>query len=223
LLASRLKIEELPGALKDRLRNEIGALDASATFAKVWLVLGPLKWPEPGQLSAKFPSEVPGQGRPFAGLEGPVRWGPKLVDPEQLLLALDPPHSPADALYTMVTFVEVPGSEPCAVRLKLVGSAAGAQPAPVVWLNREPAGGAVDSAARQIRLKPGLNEIVIRLGATRDVREPITIGMSLTDLNGKRSKEFKFFDLITHLRSRSTPPSDASASHELFLRNSRGE
>jgi len=126
LLASRLKLEGLADALKARLEDEIEALEASAAFAKMWLVIGPLEWTEPGRLPTEFPDEVPGKGEPFPGLDGPVRWGSKLVDAETLLLGLDAPRSPADALYLGVTFVQVPASTACEARLKLVGSAAGA-------------------------------------------------------------------------------------------------
>jgi hypothetical protein len=206
LLASRLKLEDLSDALKSRLEDEIEALEASVTFAKMWLVLGPLEWPEPGRLPTDFPDEVPGTGKPLPGLEGPIRWGPRVVNAKTLLLELDAPRSQADALYLAVTFAQVGGRTTCKARLELTGSAANAEPAPVVWVNRELVESEADSGFRHITLRPGLNEIVVRLGAARDVRGSITLGMSLTGPDGKRSRAFSYVDLIKLLRGRDAPP-----------------
>ncbi len=205
LLAARAKLEHLPDALKKRLRGETEALDTSATFAKMWLVLGPLTWGDADQTPQEFPSEVPGKDRTFPGPDGPVRWTPKLVEPETYTLALSRPGSGADALYTVVTFVKVPGSKPHEAALKLAGSAASADPAPLVWLNRELIEGKAGPAARRVTLKPGVNEIVVRLAARRGSRGPITYGIRLTEPNGKRSRAFEYVDLIKYLR-RGTPP-----------------
>lgn len=205
LLASRLKLEGISDELKTRLGNEIETLEASVAFAKMWFVLGPLEWAEPDRLPTEFPAEVPDQGEPFPGLDGPIRWAPRLVDAETLLLGLDAPRSPADALYLAVTFVQVPRGATCEARLRLIGSAAGGQPA-VVWVNRELVEREADSDLRRITLRPGLNEIVVRFGAARGAHDSITIGMSLTDPHGKRSRAFSYVDLIKLMRSRSAPP-----------------
>jgi hypothetical protein len=206
LLASRLKIDKLPEDLKRRLRGEIGALEVAATFAKMWVVLGPLNWDgaDENRMPQAFPSEIPGTAsQTYPGPDGPVRWTPRLVEPETHLVELPGPKSEAAALYTAVTFVQVPGGGPHEAALKLAGSELATKPAPLVWVNREPVEAKDASAARSITLKGGTNEIVVRLAVRGKLPGPITFGMSLTEPNGKRSRAFEYVDLIKHLRARS--------------------
>jgi DNA segregation ATPase FtsK/SpoIIIE-like protein len=199
LLTARAGLKQTPGLLKKRLRQEIKRLDASAVAAKMWLVLGPLDRLTPKGLSRTFPAEAINRGQSFTGVDGPVRWTFKLVEPETYAVPLPHPRSEKDALYNALTFVYLDGDEPHEAKLQVTGSAASESYAPVVWVNREfvPSG--------RITLKPGTNEIVLRIDTWKRGK-PITFGVTLTEPDGKRSTAFTYVDLIKHLGVRTTPP-----------------
>ncbi|MBN1918258.1 MAG: hypothetical protein JW889_10135 [Verrucomicrobia bacterium] len=205
LLASRLKVEGLSEGLKERLRVEIQALDAAATHARMWLVLGPVAWVDPSNALEGFPFDLmPDREKTFEGLDGPVSWTPKLVDADSFCLALAPPRRHAAGLYLATAIVEVPGSKPTGVSLRLAGMAAKTTPAPQVWVNREAVALPVDGSAA-LTLRAGLNEIIVRIVLQETAREPVTFGLRLTDPDGKRSRTFKYFDLIGHRDQRNAP------------------
>jgi len=200
LLRARAGLDQTPGPLKQRLRQEIKRLDASAVAAKMWLVLGPLeRLGSKTELSRTFPAEAVNRGESVTGVDGPVRWTFKLVAPETYTVALPHPRSEKHAMYNALTFVYLDGDEPREAALQVTGSVASASDDPVVWVNGEfvPPG--------PITLKPGTNEIVVRMAAWKG-GDPITFGMTLTEPDGTRSTAFAYVDLIKHLGVRTTPP-----------------
>lgn len=206
LLTGRASVEELPDSLKTRLRKEVERLEASAVFAKLWLVVGPLKWEDPEQTPRDFPGEVARKNETFDGPNGAVRWTLKLVERATYTVQVPRARSGADALHTALVLVYLPGEEPHQAALKLAGTAASAAPTPLVWVNRKLVEGEAGTAGHRITLEPGINEIVVRLAARRGRQEPVTFAMSLTEPDGKRSTAFTYVDLIEHLGIRRTPP-----------------
>jgi len=215
LLATRLKVEGLADGLKERLQREIQELDVAATHARMWLVLGPATWSDPSKMPEGFPTDMmPNNDRTFTGPDGEVRWAPRLVNPDTYCLILAPPKASGAVLYLAATLVEVSGSQPTEASLRVSGTAAKASPAPQIWINREAVAVPAESAATAVTLKPGINEIVVRIavqgsvGGPEAVQEPITFALRLTGPDGKRSRTFKYPDLIRHLRSRSDRSDD---------------
>lgn len=213
LLASRLEVDSVPDALKERIRNEAAALDVSATRVKMWYVLGPLAWTDVTQVPRDFPPQMPvNVGATHQGADGEVKWGGALVDPETHMVTLEPAASGNGALYVLVTRVFVPGSKSHWARLAFAGTAGKADPAPVVWIGRTIAK-RDDDDAYEVMLRPGENQITLlvpvpgRAAGAAGGAEPVTLQMSLTEPDGKRSRDFKFVDLIQQQRrSRSVPP-----------------
>ena len=207
LLTARAGLDEVPDALKERLREEIERLDASAVFAKMWLVLGPLKWEHPEAVPREFPAEVAEKKPGYAGADGPVRWTLGLVEADTYTVALPRARSSPNALSIVVTMVYVAGGEPLEAVLKPVGEAASAA-SPRVWVNHDVVEPQPSSTERRVTLRPGVNEIVVRLASGRSGPEALTFGIKLTKPDGSRSKALAYIDLIKHLGIQGPPPGE---------------
>ena len=195
----------------DSLNKELKRLDASAVFAKMWLALGPLKWEgaeaAPTRLPGAFPAEIPGKkDSKYDGTDGKVGWLPRLVEPGTYALTLRRPSSAEHALYIAVTFVQVHGNAEHKAALKLAGTAATATPPAQVWLNRELLEHEPGPAPWPVTLRPGTNEIVIRFAGRKDGPGQITLGMSLTEPDGKRSTAFTYVDLYKYIGAQRVAP-----------------